>query len=235
MKDKITIKISGIFTAIIVALYAFSSYAQMPPSSLYTNLLVYKTDAVLDGNNNFVDFSGVDYFYLDMDRDGDLWALFYDFNRHSWIKNPCNLEGYEEDSLKYSTYNLLAEDIIFLISTNCSDLIMAKENSDLTLCYTIVNGSSSSPSYSNPSYTSPSYSGSGSYGGSGSYSSGSSGSGRTCISCSGSGKCKTCGGKGYYYHETGYYTGNSGKTRTDCPVCRATGNCGTCHGVGTIR
>lgn len=75
--------------------------------------------------------------------------------------------------------------------------------------------------------------------GTGSYdsgsSNGSSGSGRTCISCSGTGICKTCGGQGWYYHETGYYTGNSHKTKTTCPVCRGTGKCGTCHGSGSIR
>ncbi|MDE6271563.1 MAG: hypothetical protein K2M31_00970 [Muribaculaceae bacterium] len=126
----------------------------------------------------------------------------------------------------------MAEDIMFLISSDCSDLIAAKENSELTVCYTLVNGDTSNRNYSAPSYNNPSYSGS--YGGS-SYGNGTSGSGRLCVSCSGSGKCKTCGGKGYYYHETGYYTGNSHKTRTDCPVCRGTGNCGTCHGAGKIR
>lgn len=79
---------------------------------------------------------------------------------------------------------------------------------------------------STPSYTAPSYnSGNGS----------SSSSGRTCISCNGTGKCKTCNGQGWYYPETGYYVGRSGKTRTNCPVCRGTGRCGTCHGNGSIR
>lgn len=63
----------------------------------------------------------------------------------------------------------------------------------------------------------------------------SSGSGRTCVSCNGTGRCNTCNGQGWYYHETGYYTGNSHQTRTTCPVCNGTGRCGTCRGQGSIR
>lgn len=75
----------------------------------------------------------------------------------------------------------------------------------------------------------------------GGYNSGTSGSGnslssgRTCISCNGTGRCTTCNGQGWYYHETGYYIGNSHQTRTTCPVCNGTGRCGTCRGQGIIR
>lgn len=225
-------KITRILLLFILSVFSNSLFAQMPPASLYTTLLVYQSDAVLDADNNFVDFTGVDYFYLDLDHSGNLSALFFDYDDNHWVSNPCDPRGGDEDGLQFSTYNPLGEEIEFIISTDCSDLMAFKENSDLTVCYIVVNGGVSTPQSVQPSYSNPSYSGS--YGGS-SYGGNSSGSGRTCISCSGSGKCKTCNGKGYYYHETGYYTGNSHQTRTDCPVCRGTGNCGTCHGAGSIR
>lgn len=52
-------------------------------------------------------------------------------------------------------------------------------------------------------------------------------SSQTCSHCYGSGKCSTCGGKGYYYNP---YTGNP----ITCPNCERNHNgvCQFCHGRG---
>lgn len=46
-----------------------------------------------------------------------------------------------------------------------------------------------------------------------------------CTRCYGSGKCRTCNGKGRY---TNYLTGN----KLDCPNCNKTGICSGCNGIG---
>lgn len=48
----------------------------------------------------------------------------------------------------------------------------------------------------------------------------------TCLSCGGSGKCKTCNGRHWYYG----YTGN----QITCPNCKPDGACTHCGGSGKI-
>ncbi len=81
----------------------------------------------------------------------------------------------------------------------------------------------SSTSYGSSGSGSSSYS-SGSSSSSGSVSSSSS---KRCSFCLGSGKCKTCNGKGTYYPE-----GFGLHELTDCPNC-SDGTCSHCHGSGT--
>lgn len=78
-----------------------------------------------------------------------------------------------------------------------------------------------------------SYYSSGSY--SSSYSSSSSGTsrstsnGKMCTLCAGSGQCKTCMGRGYYYSSFG------SSTKLTCPNCDRNHNgvCSSCHGSGS--
>lgn len=73
-----------------------------------------------------------------------------------------------------------------------------------------------------------------SFGGSG-LSSGSSSSSSTCRSCSGTGNCTMCHGRGGYYHNAGTYVGDTGRSWTDCPACNGNGKCQVCYGRGSIR
>lgn len=212
--------------AIIATMAFVYSHAQLPPSNLYENLAVYKSVAVYEDGEQ-VPFSGVDYFYLDFDSNGDVWIISWNPSSNQWGTSDATFISRDSEGSKYEGYNGSFEDLIFLISPDKRDLLLAKDGSDLIIAYELINGNSSSPGYA-PGYT-PSYGGYNTSGGA------TSSSGQTCVSCNGTGKCKTCDGKGWYYHETGYYTGRSGKTRTDCPVCHGTGHCGTCHGNGTIR
>ena len=202
-------------------------HAQLPPSNLYENLAIYKSVAVYEDGEQ-VPFSGVDYFYLDFDSNGDVWIISWIPSDNQWGTACATLISGDYDGIKYEGYNGNFEELVFIISPDKQNLVLAKEDSDLVVAYELVNASSSTPGYYPPPTYTPYDGGNNSNGGS--YS-----SGRTCVSCNGTGKCKTCDGKGWYYHETGYYTGRSGKTRTDCPVCGGTGRCGTCHGAGTIR
>lgn len=214
-----------ILALISVYFVSLSVFAQMPPANMYQNLGVYKSVAVYEDGEK-VPFTGTDYFYIDFGDDGEISALFYNHRYGQWESIPAETISSGKRSTTYSTYNSEGEDLSVLVLNDLSKIRISKDNDDISIVYKLINGSEvSTPSYSG---------GSGSY--SGGYSSGSSSSsGRTCISCNGTGKCKTCDGKGYYYQETGYYVGRSGKTRTDCPVCHGTGRCGTCHGNGTIR
>lgn len=205
--------------------------AQLPPSNMYDHLGVYKSVAVFEDGEQ-VPFTGVDYFYLDFADDGNIYIVSWsDYGGGQWSTGAADYVGNTGDGYKYEGCNGNLEDLVFILSYDKNSLVMAKENSDLVVAYQLANGGGGSygGGYSVPSYG-------GSYGGSsGSYSgsSGSSSSGRTCISCSGSGKCKTCGGTGWYYRDS-YYTG-SGRTPTDCAICKGNGKCGTCYGLGTIR
>lgn len=73
-----------------------------------------------------------------------------------------------------------------------------------------------------------------SFGGSG-LSSGSSSSSSTCRSCSGTGNCTMCHGRGGYYHNAGTYVGDTGRSWTDCPACNGSRKCQVCYGRGSIR
>lgn len=201
--------------------------AQIPPSNLYSNLAIYKSVAVFEDGKE-VPFTGIDYFYLDFDTDGDVWILNWFTDANQWGTSPTDLIQKDEEGCKYKGFNGNYEDLVFLISPDKRDLLMSKEGSDLVVAYELIKNNSLLPNYNTNSF--PQHNG---------YNSGNRNnkttSGRTCISCNGNGKCKTCNGQGWYYHETGYYTGNSHKARTTCPVCRGTGRCGTCHGNGSIR
>lgn len=200
--------------------------AQLPPTNMYENLKIYESNS-LYVNGEKVAFDGKDYLYLDYESD-DLYFLFP--TEYGWEKESANYLGIENGYALYTVYNPMEEELVIKISTSNHNILAYKET-DFVVGYKIISDNSIggyNNSYSNGNF--------GVYN-SGGYNSNSSSSSskRTCISCSGTGKCKTCGGKGWYYHETGYYTGNSHKTRTDCPVCRGTGNCGTCRGVGHIN
>lgn len=210
---------------LLMTVFALAGLAQLPPSNMYENLGVYKSVAVYDDGEE-VSFTGVDYFYLDFTEDGDVYIISWCPQENDWLTSPATLVAHDSDASQYEGQNGSFEDIVFRISPDMRDLVLSKDGSDLVVAYELMN---SGGVYSAPYYNS------GYYGGYNSSGSSSSASGRTCSSCSGTGKCKTCDGKGWYYHETGYYTGRSGKTRTDCPVCHATGKCGTCHGSGHIR
>lgn len=85
---------------------------------------------------------------------------------------------------------------------------------------------SMSSSYSGGYYSSSGYSSSSSY--TTTASSATSSSGRMCQLCAGSGQCKTCMGRGYYYSSFG------SSTKLSCPNCdrNHNGNCSSCHGTG---
>lgn len=89
------------------------------------------------------------------------------------------------------------------------------------------------PSNSNAYYTGNYYSSvNNSYAStSGSYSSSTSTSstkGKMCTLCAGSGQCKTCMGRGYYYSSF------NSSTKLSCPNCERNHNgvCSSCHGAG---
>lgn len=56
-----------------------------------------------------------------------------------------------------------------------------------------------------------------------------------CNSCSGTGKCTACGGRGQYWVDSGMYTGSGSRTLVNCGSCGGSGNCGVCYGIGKIR
>ena len=200
-----------------------------PPSHMYENLGVYRSVAVFEDGEQ-VPFSGVDYFYLDFASDGDVYILSWsDYGGGQWSTGAADFVGNTGNGLKYEGCNGNLEDLEFILSYDKSMVVVSKENSDLVVAYQLTNGGGGY----NGGYSVPSYGGNygGSYGGSSGSSSSS--SGRTCISCSGSGKCKTCQGSGWYYRDS-YYTG-SGRTPTECAICKGNGKCGTCYGLGTIR
>lgn len=217
-----------ILLVFIATVAGLLSHAQLPPANLYENLAVYKSVAVYEDGEQ-IPFSGVDYFFLDFDSDGDVWIISWIPSENQWGTSMASLISRDYEGSKYEGQNGSFEDLIFLTSPDKRDLLVAKDGSDITVAYELVNDGAS-PSYGHSHDYTPQYGG-----GNRSYGESSGSSGRACVSCNGTGKCKTCDGKGWYYHETGYYIGRPGKTKTDCPVCRGTGRCGTCHGNGTIR
>lgn len=211
---------------LICTLINVTSIAQMPPSNMYDNLGAYVSVAVYNEDGDQVLFNGTDYFFIDYVDRTEVNVLFFNPYKNRWESESADFVEQTSDYTKYTVMNPAGDDLTFIISPDRRDIIVAKDYEDISIAYELIEGNNNYL----PSYTYPS---GGSYN-SGS-SSGASSSGRTCISCNGTGKCKTCNGQGWYYHESGYYTGRSGKTRTDCPVCHGTGRCGTCHGNGSIR
>lgn len=208
----------------LVLLTCIISKAQIPPSNVYKNLKVYKSvDVFEDGQQ--VPFNGIDYFYLNFDKDGDVWVISWASEYNQWCSSPATLITRDEEGSKYEGCNGGFENLVFLLSPDKQDILVAKEGSNLVVAYELENVATPNHNTSICRNSGSSFSGN----------SGTTTSGRKCISCGGLGKCKTCKGQGWYYHETGYYTGNTRKTKTTCPVCRGTGKCGTCHGSGTIR
>ena len=91
---------------------------------------------------------------------------------------------------------------------------------------------STNPNKKGSSYGVGGSSGTGSYNNGGT---GSSSSSSTCRSCSGTGNCTMCHGRGGYYHNAGTYVGDTGRSWTDCPACNGSGKCQVCYGRGSIR
>ena len=202
---------------------------------MWDNLSVYESIIMFEDGEE-VPFTGKDYFFIEHVGSDEVNVFQWYQSLGQWAVGAAEFIGFEDGYAKFMTDNPAGEMLTFLISGDKRDVIISKDDSDIVVGYEVVaTYPNSSGSYS------PSTGGygisSGSYGNSFNNNSGygNSSSGRTCISCNGTGKCKTCNGKGEYYHETGYYTGNSGKTLTTCPVCRGTGRCGTCHGNGSIH
>ena len=54
---------------------------------------------------------------------------------------------------------------------------------------------------------------------------------KTCGMCTGTGLCKTCGGKGLQAPNKD----SADKTPTKCPVCGGSGVCKSCGGRGRLR
>lgn len=59
--------------------------------------------------------------------------------------------------------------------------------------------------------------------------------GRICKSCSSTGECTACGGRGQYWVDSGIYTGSDSRTLVDCGSCGGSGKCRVCYGNGYIR
>lgn len=118
--------------------------------------------------------------------------------------------------------------IISVSLTSCSEMLSALGAASMGMSPYNLYGTSNyyypSTSYGSGYTSSGSYSSSS--GSSTSYSSSSS-SGKMCGLCAGSGQCKTCSGKGYYYSSF-----DLSKTIT-CPNCKNhNGRCSSCNGTG---
>lgn len=136
--------------------------AQLPPSNIYTELLVFKAVAVYEDGVQ-VPFSGEDYFFLDRDDDGDFWVISWCDSEGQWASNGTDLVNTTREGSTYNGSNGNFEDLTFMLSPGNDMVLVSKPGSDIVVAYESVNGGgSSSYDYTN-SY--PQYGGS-NYGGS---------------------------------------------------------------------
>lgn len=130
------------FIILAIICTAFSCAAQLPPSNMYDNLGVYESEKVFR-NGVQIPFNGTDYFFLDFDNSGDVWVLFND-STEGWMTTSADFEEEGEDYTKYSVTNPAGEDLVFIISPDRQDIVVAKEGDDITIAYALINGGNNS-------------------------------------------------------------------------------------------